>query len=307
MLILLILTIATCTSTTVLKCSFANDFVWGKYGCVVKELRSDNPIVRITSIEGKHALSKSNDDVHSLRIENINTIEYFTNDFFMKFRYLQNLVIHESSLKYLLRGDFAMAESLCHVHITHTELSDLEDFVFHGTRMMKTLNLRENKIRAVAENAFKGLLTLKFLTLSFNEIHSVHFNMFKDLSSLEQLSLSTNQIHHVDERLFSKNRNLEVIFLDNNQLKAINGNMFEHNEKLREIYLDNNHIKHISNLPRFLVNLKNLEIAVFMNNTCINNNILIMGNHFLPYDRIFGECWKFVIILIHPVFVICFV
>lgn len=287
--ILLLLTITACTST-LLRCSFKNDFVWKKYGCEVEEFKSDNPIVRITSIEGKHAMSNSNDDVLSLRIENIRTIEYFTNDFFVKFRFLQNLVVHDSSLKHLLRGDFAMAENLCHVHITHTELADLEDFVFHGTRMMKTLNLRENKIREIAENAFKGLMTLKFLTLSYNEIHSLHLNVFKDLNALEQLSLSTNKIRHIDERLFGKNRNLQIIFLDNNQLKAINGNMFEHNEKLREIYMDNNHIKHVSNIPRFLVNLKSLEVAVFINNSCINNSILIMGSFYPPYQQIFAKC-----------------
>lgn len=256
----------------------------------MEEFKSDNPIVRITSIEGEHEMSKSNDDVLSLRIENIRTIAYFTNDFFTKFRFLQNLVVHESSLKHLLRGDFAMAENLCHVHITHTELAALEDFVFHGTKMIKTLNLRENKIREIAENAFKGLMTLKFLTLSYNEIHSLHLNVFKDLNALQQLSLSTNKIRHIDERLFSKNRNLRVVFLDNNQLKAINGNMFEYNDKLTEIYMDNNHIKYISNIPRFLVNLKSLEVAVFTANTCVNNTILIMGNFYPPYQELFAKC-----------------
>lgn len=263
--------------------------MWKKYGCEVEEFKSDNPIVRISSIEGEHEISKSNDDVHSLRIENIQTIQYFTNDFFVKFPYVQNLVIHDSSLKYLLRGDFALAENLCNVHITLTELTDLEDFVFHGTRVMKTLNLRENKIREIAENAFKGLMTLKFLTLSYNEIHSLHLNVFKDLNALEQLSLGTNKIRHIDEHLFSKNRNLQTLFLDNNQLKAINGNMFEYNINLREIYMDNNYIKHISNIPRFLVNLKALKIAVLLNNTCVDTMVLIMGQ-FPPYEKLFTNC-----------------
>lgn len=255
-----------------LKCLFENDIVWRKYGCAVKELKSDSRHSRITAVRGQHAMSMSNDDIQSLRIDNITSIDFFTNDFFAKFPHIQNLVIHESSLKHLLRGDFTMAEHLVNIHITHTELAALEDFVFHGTKVLKMLNLRENKIREIAENAFKGLMTLKFLTLSFNEIQSLHPNVFKDLSFLEQLSLSTNRVRHIDESLFSKNRNLEVIFLDHNQLKAINGNMFVRNEKLREIYMDNNHIKHISNIPHFLVNLKSLEVVVFSNNTCVDSH-----------------------------------
>lgn len=273
-----------------LKCTFDNDFVWRKYGCAVKELKNDNHNERITAIQGHHEASLSNDDVQNLRIENIRTIEFFTNDFFAKFPHIQSLVIHDASLRYLLRGDFVMADNLVNVHVTRTELTDLEDHVFHGAKVLKTLNLRENKIREIAENAFRGLFSLKFLTLSFNEIESLHANVLKDLSFLEQLSLSTNKIRHIDENLFSKNRNLEVIFLDHNQLKAINGNMFARNENLREIYMDNNHIKHISNIPSFLANLKNLQVAVFSNNTCIDAMILIMNNFYPPYQRLFAEC-----------------
>ena len=282
-------TIFACTATTLI-CSFKNDFVWKKYGCEVKELKNDNQNVRITAIQGHHARMRSNDDVNSLRIENIRTIEFITNDFFVKFPNIQSVVIHGVSLKFLLRGDFTMADNLVNIHITQTDLTDLEDYVFHGTKVLKTLNLRENKIHEIAENAFKGLQTLKFLTLSFNEIQSLHVNVFKDLSFLEQLSLSTNKIQHIDEHLFSKNRNLEILFLDHNQLKVISGNMFDRNEKLREIYMDNNHIKHISNVPSFLIHLKDLEVAVFSNNTCVNSMILVMNKFYPPYPTIFSGC-----------------
>lgn len=289
-ILIFLLTITSIASSTILKCEFRNDFVWRKYSCDVKELKSDSHSYRITLIQGQHAKQLSNNDVKCLRIENIKTIESFTNDFFMKFPNIQNLVIHATSLKFLLRGDFAIADNLVNIHITHTDLADLEDNVFHGTKVVKTLNLRENKIREIAENAFKGLVTLKFLTLSFNEIESLHGNVFKDLNFLEQLSLSTNRIRHIDENLLSKNRNLETIFLDHNRISAINGNMFASNTKLREVYMDNNHIKHISNIPNFLTNLKNLEVAVFANNTCVDSMILIMDKFYPPFESLFAKC-----------------
>lgn len=256
----------------------------------MKEFRNENHNSRISSIQGQHAESLSNDDVNSLRIENIRTIEYFTNDFFIKFPHIQHLVIHKTSLKFLLRGDFAVADNLVNILITHSDLTDLENFVFYGTKALKMLNLRENKIRNIEENAFKGMMTLKFLTLSFNDIETLHVNVFKDLTFLEQLSLSSNQIQHIDEHLFNKNRNLETVFLDNNLLKSINGNMFARNENLREIYFDNNHIKHISNIPNFLTNLKNLEVAVFSNNTCVDSMILILNKFYPPFEMIFDKC-----------------
>ncbi|CRK87808.1 CLUMA_CG001552, isoform A [Clunio marinus] len=289
---ILLITISLCTAST-LKCTFKNDFVFRKYSCVVKELKIENRNTRITFIEGQHEMTKSNDDVECLRVERIQTMEFFTNDFFLKFPNMQNLAIHDGPLKHLLRGDFAMADNLVSIHITHTDVTDLEDYVFFGTKVLKTLNLRENKIRTIAENAFKGLMTLKFLTLSYNEIHMLHMNIFKDLNFLEQLSLGSNKLRHIDENLFSKNRHLEIIFLDNNQLTSISGNMFSRNENLREIYMDNNQIKHVSNIPEFLTNLKQLEVAVFSNNTCVNSMFLITKGFYPPYERIFENCQIF--------------
>lgn len=286
---ILLLAVGFCTSTT-LKCSFHDDFVFRKYGCKVTELENGKHNSRITLMQGQHVESLSNADVKCLRIEKLASVEFFTNDFFVKFPNIQNLVIHEAPLKFLLRGDFALADNLVNVYIANTELTDLEDYVFHGTKVLKTLNLRENKIRQIAGNAFKGLATLKFLTLSSNEIESLHDNLFKDLSFLEQLTLSFNRIRHIDEHLFSKNRNLQVIFLDHNQLSAINGNMFRNNHELREIYMDNNHIKHVSNIPSFLTNLKGLEVAVFSNNSCVDSMFLIMNNFHPPYASFFERC-----------------
>lgn len=66
--------------------------------------------------------------------------------------------------------------------------------------------------------------------------------------------------------------------------------MFDRNEKLREIYLDNNRIKHISNVPHFLTNLKDLEIAVFANNTCVDTMIMVINKFYPPYSVLLANC-----------------
>lgn len=279
------------TTCTILKCKYKSDIVWHSYSCEVTEWNEENGnYARISSIEGQHFPDYTNSDVQSLRIENTDKIEHLTNDIFTKFKNLRYLVIHSTTLRFLLRGDFILSKSLMNVHITHNAITALEDYCFHGSDMLKTLNLRENRIRDVNENAFKGLTTLKFLTLTANEIDSLHSTTFNDQIYLEQLSLSSNKIRHIDERLFSKNRNLEVLFLDNNQLTSIDGRMFDNNLKLREIYMDNNHIKHIANVQYFLVNLKGLEVAVFSNNKCIDLMLFIMNQLHPIYSEVFQSC-----------------
>lgn len=282
--------IVTCTS---LKCKFKEDIVWPVYSCQVTEWIDENENNgRILVVEGQHFPDYTDDDVLSFRLENTNNIQHFTNDIFTKFKNLRYLVIHTTTLRSLLRGDFVLARDLINIHITHNEITVLEDYCFLGTEMLKTLNLRENKIGIVSENAFKGLTTLKYLTLTRNEIESLHSTTFNNQIYLEQLSLSSNKIRHIDEHLFSKNRNLEVLFLDNNLLTFINGRIFDNNLKLREIYMDNNRIKHILNVQHFLVNLKDLEVAVFSNNKCIDIMLFIMNRLHPIYSEVFGNCSK---------------
>jgi Leucine-rich repeat (LRR) protein len=256
----------------------------------VKGLRDDSRNARITSLEGQHVEELSNDDVQCLRIERIATIEYFTNDFFVKFPHIQSLGIHDAPLRFLLRGDFITADNLVNIHITHTNLTELESSVFRGATVLKQLNLRDNQIRVVDKDAFDGLSNLRFLTLSFNRIESLHVDTFKKLGYLEQLSVGWNRIRHIDEHLLSKNVNLQVVFFDHNEISVLRGGMFDRNEKLREIYLDNNHIKHISNVPHFLTNLKELQIAVFVNNTCVDAMFLVSNSFYPPYSAMLANC-----------------
>lgn len=264
--------------------------MWRGYGCEIKEWSNAYHNARISAVHGEHLDVYSNDDVESIRIENVSEMKYFTNDIFVKFRNLHNLVIHSTSLQQLLLGDFALADRLSNAFITHNHITALEDYCFHGAQKLKMLNLRSNKISFIAEHAFKGLKTLKYLTLTANEIEALHVNTFSEQMYLEQLSLSFNKLRHIDERLLSKNRNLKVLFLDNNHLKVINGNMFQHNRGLREIYMDNNHIKRITHAQNFLVNLKDLEVVILTNNTCVNIQMFIMHKFYPPYERVFENC-----------------
>lgn len=278
-----------CSSFEV-KCKFKEDVVWRGYCCEVQEFMNFNRNARISELSGQHLKTYSNSDVESFRVDNFSSIKYFTNDVFVKFTNLRNLVIHSTSLQYLMRGDFALATHLHNVFITHNHITALEDYCFYGVQRLKTLNLRNNKISEIAENAFRGLKTLKYLTLTANEIEILHSNTFIDQIYMEQLSLSSNKLRHIDELLFSETKNLEVIFLENNLLEVISGKMFQHNQRLREIYMDNNHIKHITNVQHFLVNLKDLEVAIFLNNTCVNIQIFIMQRFHPPYQRVFENC-----------------
>lgn len=272
-----------------LNCLFENDVVWHKYSCSVQEIKLEFSSQRITRLVGSHYDHKTDDEVISVRIEKLTTINYFTRDFFIIFPNIKFLVIHESSLVHLKRRNFEGAENVKVIHINHNLINSLEDHVFEGAENSKVINLRENQIEEISQAAFNGLRVLKYLTLSYNKIKSLHKNTFSDLIYLEQLGLGSNQLYNLNEQLFHNNRHLEIIFLDNNLIESLNGNIFKNNKQLKEIYLDNNKIKHITDHTKFLVNLKDLKVAVFKNNTCVDTMIII--DHFIPpYENIFLNC-----------------
>lgn len=285
------------TSATLLKCKYqTRDFVWQKYCCVVEELRTDNQTTKVTSVSGNHYESHSDEDVQTLTIENSLTIPYFTNDLFLKFPRIRNLLVVETNLEFLLRGDFENAKYLSNAHISHNLLKTLPNDVFHGANMLKSLNLRNNDIREIDDDAFKSISLLKYLLLSFNKITSLKINLFKELTYLEQLSLAGNQIKSIHSNQFNKNRNLRVLFLSENHIRTFNGKVFKHTTQLRQLYMDNNQIQRISEASTFLNHLEHLQIAAFDNNKCVNTTIITDGGPIDVYhaQRLFEKCtlWR---------------
>jgi Leucine rich repeat len=259
-------------AANLLKCKFQiRDVVWQKYSCVIEEFKTDFWNWKVSSISDNHYESRADDDVQTLTIEKSETFQYFTNDLFVKFSRIQNLLVHSTNLEYLLPGDFENAQHLTNAHL----LTELPNNVFHGARVLKSLNLSNNRIRQIDDDAFKSISLLKNLVLSFNEIKKLNVNLFQKLTYLDSLSLSGNQIRSIHETLFRGNRNLRVLFLSDNRIKTFNGRVFKHNKRLQAIYMDNNRIQRISEKSTFLSHLDDLEIAAFDNNICVNTTIVL--------------------------------
>lgn len=110
--------------------------MWRGYCCEVEEWTSSNRNARISTLSGQHLQSHSNSDVDSFRIDNFSSIKYFTNDVFIKFTNLRNLLIHSTALRNLMRGDFAQANHLVTAFITHNRITALEDYRFHGIQRL---------------------------------------------------------------------------------------------------------------------------------------------------------------------------
>lgn len=57
--------------------------------------------------------------------------------------HMQSHMIHDMALEFLLKEDFAVADNLVNIHITHFKLTALEDYVLDATIATKLLILWE--------------------------------------------------------------------------------------------------------------------------------------------------------------------
>lgn len=91
------------------------------------------------------------------------------------------------------------------LNITHLENSFLKLFA------LEKLDLRDNGIEQIDNDAFLHLRNLKRLDLSHNKISNLHEKIFEPLNSLERLKLNNNIIVHLFKGVFQHLTSLKFL------------------------------------------------------------------------------------------------
>ncbi|XP_053328308.1 relaxin receptor 2-like [Spea bombifrons] len=86
---------------------------------------------------------------------------------------------------------------------------------------LEKLFLQNNKLRSISRLAFSGLFRLKTLFLSHNRITSLKIGVFKDLHSLEWLILDNNKVTKIVPGSFSGLESLYFLDMLNNSIREI--------------------------------------------------------------------------------------
>ncbi|XP_012271983.1 toll-like receptor 6 [Orussus abietinus] len=112
----------------------------------------------------------------------------------------------------------------------------------HDTRMLRTLDLGENRIESLEEPGFKGMSSLYGLRLIGNEIGNVTRYALAELPALQILNLAKNKIERVEEAAFADNPALQAIRLDANLLRDVS-DVFRRSPGLLWLNLSDNAIE----------------------------------------------------------------
>lgn len=104
------------------------------------------------------------------------------------------------------------------------------------------LNLQENRINVIHDQAFQDLVQLENFYLNDNLLSDLPRLAYKGLSRLKMLNLGGNQLTNVSKTWFSDLVELEVLYLDRNQVLYIEEGTFENLTSLITLHLNSNNL-----------------------------------------------------------------
>ncbi|XP_030375559.1 toll-like receptor 6, partial [Scaptodrosophila lebanonensis] len=206
-------------------------------------------------------------DLYTLQILNLryNQLESISADTFAPMNNLHTLLLSHNRLNYLdayaLNGLYVLSllsldnNALIGVHPdAFRNCSALQDLNLNGNqlktvplamrnlRLLRTVDLGENMITILEDNAFKGLGNLYGLRLIGNYLENITMHTFRDLPSLQILNLARNRVSVVEPGAFDIISSIQAIRLDGNELADING-LFSNMPSLLWLNISDNRIE----------------------------------------------------------------
>ncbi|XP_046395279.1 toll-like receptor 6 [Ischnura elegans] len=115
-----------------------------------------------------------------------------------------------------------------------------------GTSLMKSLNLSNNALTSLPNEAFFTMQKLDTLDISKNRITYLHQDILSRNEVLDHLDASNNFLTHIPATLMRSNSRLTVLELSYNFIETLALDFFQNSTRLCQIYINNNRIR---NLP----------------------------------------------------------
>ena len=146
------------------------------------------------------------------------------------------------------------------LRLEHNRITEISNDTFNCTKHMNLLDLNNNEILNVDEEAFTQFESLHDLHMKGNHLNKIP----KVPKTIEGIFMNNNNIKNISEEDLSGLNKLAYLVLKNNDIEEIQPKMLKGVKKLKGLYLSNNKIMKIS--PMAFYNLNELEALDLSNN-----------------------------------------
>ncbi|XP_057654506.1 toll-like receptor 7 [Diorhabda carinulata] len=203
--------------------------------------------------------------VVSLKILNLNNnkIGTLSEGLFAGTPELKEIHIQNNLLYSLAKGIFHRLEQLLVLNLSGNQLTSnhIDAGTFTGLIRLIILNLSHNALTRIDGRTFKDLFFLQILDLRNNSIGFIEDNAFLPLYNLHTLNLAENRLNTIGLQLFNGLFVLSKLTLNNNLIVSIDSSAFLNCSALKELDLSSNALSEVPDAIQDLSFLKTLDLG----------------------------------------------
>ena len=148
-------------------------------------------------------------------------IRYIPTKIFSIFPKLENFMLNNNSLTYMVTDSFANCASLKTIYIVNTNVKNIPAGFAQTCTNLFSFTMMEGSIEAVDADAFRGLSNLQMLHLRNNKISCVPATLFQPLTNILSITLDMNMITGLDSMTLKGLKNLNHFNMWENKMQSM--------------------------------------------------------------------------------------
>lgn len=234
-----------------LSCSFSNTF--HGYTCSLLIVNPDG-LNNFDTVIGMHVPPLTDDDVQAVLIRPGSNSTNIPSILCQQYRNLRHIAISSIGIQRIDDFSFENCPSLTFLDLFNNQITTVHENAFLRNTQLQTLYLYNNPITTLPENLFQSQSGLVTLWLMQNRIADLPPNIFRPLQNLNELDIRTNQIRNLRPEWFANLPRLTNLVLTNNFIADLPSNVFTPLSSLTWFTIQNNdltivHGNSFENLP----------------------------------------------------------
>lgn len=190
-----------------------------------------------------------------------NRVAAISLDLLQPIRNLHELILDFNLVREIPNGSFRNFSSLQRLSLRGNQISSISQTTFSGLETsLRILDLSANLLEQYP--TFERLTKIEDLNLSENDIISLPENAFEALPSVTKFNLHNNYLTDLPPGTFGSISNiLRYLYLSDNNIKVISRGVFDNLEVLETLDLSQNELQEIEEVFRNLSRLQQLNLA----------------------------------------------
>ncbi|CAH1729535.1 unnamed protein product [Chironomus riparius] len=134
---------------------------------------------------------------------------------------LENFVLYNSSLTYIVTDSFANCASLKLIYIAKTYVKNLPAGFAQTCSNLNSFGLMESMVETVDADAFRGLSNLNMISMPNNKISCIPATLFQPTPNLASIGFEMNLITGLDSMIIKGLKALNNFNFYNNQIQSL--------------------------------------------------------------------------------------